>query len=220
MKKTVLFLATTLLSGSLVAPAAPAQTTGASSPCQASLLPTLTACFPLLSSAESSQPLWPWEANASLAGASDGNVTSPCPGSQVDTDTDTDATGSALSAEAQQVVAQVNTERARAGLPALTVNPQASAAAQVRARELRQSFSHTRPNGASCFTALAEAEARYQSAGENIAYGQPNAAAVMDAWMNSEGHRANILNESFTQIGVGCYRAPNGTLYWVQFFLR
>ena len=216
MKKTVLFLATTLLSGSLVAPAAPAQTTGASSPCQASLGPALTACFPLLSSMESSQPLWQWEANASLSGASDGNVTSSCPAPKVDADT----TDSALSAEAQQVVAQVNAERARAGLPALTVNPQASAAAQVRARELRQSFSHTRPNGASCFTALAEAEARYQSAGENIAYGQPNAAAVMEAWMNSEGHRANILNESFTQIGVGCYRAPNGTLYWAQFFLR
>ena len=219
MKKTVLVLATTLLSGTLVAPAVPAQTTGAASPCQASLRPALTACFPLLSSAESSQPLWQW-ANASLAGASDGNVTSPCPGSQVDADADTDTTGSTLSAEAQQVVAQVNTERARAGLPALTVNPQASAAAQVRARELRQSFSHTRPNGASCFTALAEADASYQSAGENIAYGQPNAAAVMEAWMNSEGHRANILNESFTQIGVGCYRAPNGTLYWAQFFLR
>lgn len=59
----------------------------------------------------------------------------------------------------------------------------------------------------------------YTAAGENIAYGQPTAQAVMDAWMNSPGHRANILNRSYTQIGVGAVSDSNGILYWTQDFI-
>ena len=93
----------------------------------------------------------------------------------------------------------------------------AQQAAQTRAGELQTSFSHTRPSGASCFTALTEAGVSYARAGENIAYGQSTPEAVVQSWMSSSGHRANILSSSFTSIGVGC-TVVNGTAYWAQLF--
>ncbi|RKJ76578.1 CAP domain-containing protein [Butyricicoccus sp. 1XD8-22] len=128
------------------------------------------------------------------------------------------ASDTSLSAYAQEVVRLVNAERAKYGLSALTVNAKASQAAQVRAAEQARSFSHTRPNGSSCFTALKEAGVSYRSAGENIAYGQRTPQQVVTAWMNSSGHRANILGSQFTQIGVG-YTLIGGTPYWAQFFI-
>lgn len=125
----------------------------------------------------------------------------------------------AADAVVTEVVRLVNAERAKAGLPALTMNREANAAAQVRAREIVSNFSHTRPSGASCFTALREAGVNYRGAGENIAYGQPSAQAVVQAWMHSPGHRANILNAQFTAIGVG-HHVQNGTHYWTQFFVN
>ncbi|MDR3085400.1 MAG: CAP domain-containing protein, partial [Christensenellaceae bacterium] len=83
--------------------------------------------------------------------------------------------GSGMDAYAQEVVRQVNEERARQGLSPLTVDDQAVAAASVRAAEIAQSFSHTRPNGSDPFTALKEAGASYRGAGENIAKGQQSA---------------------------------------------
>lgn len=121
------------------------------------------------------------------------------------------------SSYAAQVVSLVNAERAKQGLSALTVSTKVQQAAQTRAGELKTSFSHTRPSGASCFTALTEAGVSYTRAGENIAYGQSSPAAVVQAWMNSSGHRANILSRDFTTIGVG-YTVVNGTAYWSQFF--
>lgn len=123
----------------------------------------------------------------------------------------------ANSSYAAQVVSLVNAERAKQGLSALTVSTKVQQAAQTRAGELKSSFSHTRPSGASCFTALTEAGVSYTRAGENIAYGQSSPAAVVQAWMNSSGHRANILSRDFTTIGVG-YTVVNGTAYWSQFF--
>ncbi|MDO4270578.1 MAG: CAP domain-containing protein, partial [Eubacteriales bacterium] len=125
--------------------------------------------------------------------------------------------GAAQGNFAAQVVQLVNAERAKAGLSALKVDSKVQQAAQVRAKEQAQSFSHTRPNGASCFTALTEAGVSYRGAGENIAYGQSTPQAVMTAWMNSAGHRANILKADFTTIGVG-YTVINGTPYWTQMF--
>lgn len=125
----------------------------------------------------------------------------------------------ATDAYAAEVVRLVNAERAKVGLSALMVDSAANAAAQVRAREIVSNFSHTRPSGASCFTALREAGVNYRGAGENIAYGQPSAQAVVNAWMNSPGHRANILNAQFTSIGVG-HHVQNGTHYWTQFFVN
>lgn len=118
---------------------------------------------------------------------------------------------------AAEVVRLVNIERAKAGLSALETDYIVQEAAQVRAREIELSFSHTRPDGRSCFTALDEVGAVYSGAGENIAYGQHDPEEVMEAWMNSTGHRENILNESYTHIGVGCYES-GGTYYWSQFF--
>ncbi len=123
----------------------------------------------------------------------------------------------ANSSYAAQVVSLVNAERAKQGLSALTIDTKVQQAAQTRAGELKTSFAHTRPNGASCFTALTEASVSYSRAGENIAYGQSTPEAVVQAWMNSSGHRANILSSSFTTIGVG-YTVVNGTAYWAQLF--
>ena len=124
-----------------------------------------------------------------------------------------------LSGYADAVVKLVNQERAKAGLKSLSVNQAAAAAANVRAREIEGAFSHTRPNGSSFSTALKEQGASYRAAGENIAYGQRSAEQVMEGWMNSSGHRANILNAEYTAIGVGVYRSASGTLHWVQLFI-
>ena len=120
----------------------------------------------------------------------------------------------------RQVVNLVNAERAKEGLAPLTIDIKVQAAAQVRARECEQSFSHTRPNGSSFATALKEQNVSYRSAGENIAWGQRSPEEVMKGWMNSPGHRANIMNPNFTTIGVGYYQNANGTNYWCQLFTR
>ena len=119
----------------------------------------------------------------------------------------------------EQVLQLVNKERAARGLSSLRLDARVSAAAQVRAAECARSFSHTRPNGTRCFTALKEGGVSYRPAGENIAYGQRTPQAVMTDWMNSSGHRANILNSNYTTIGIG-YTVINGTPYWSQFFIQ
>ena len=118
---------------------------------------------------------------------------------------------------AQEVVNLVNQERANNGLAPLTIDPTMAAAAELRSRELEQSFSHTRPDGTTCFTVLEQSGIDYLMAGENIAAGYTSPNSVMTAWMNSPGHRANILRSEFDHIGVGCYES-NGYLYWVQLF--
>ena len=128
----------------------------------------------------------------------------------------TDSTNN--TAFAQQVVTLVNAERAKEGLAPLTMDAKLSDAALIRAKETQISFSHTRPNGTSFSTVLAESGISYRGAGENIAYGQQTPEAVVTAWMNSPGHRANIMNASYTTIGVGCYMAGN-TPYWAQLFI-
>ena len=117
----------------------------------------------------------------------------------------------------EQVVGLVNIERAKEGLSPLTLDTRVSAAAQVRAEEIVTSFSHTRPNGSSFATALKEQNISYRSAGENIAWGQKSPEEVVNAWMNSSGHRANIMSSKFTSIGVGYYQ-QNGVNYWCQLF--
>ena len=118
----------------------------------------------------------------------------------------------------RQVVSLVNQQRSANGLDSLQLNSTVSAAAQLRAEECAASFSHTRPNGSSCFTALREMGVNYSGAAENIAYGQDTPQEVVNAWMNSDGHRKNILNGKYTEIGIG-YAVINGTPYWSQFFI-
>lgn len=128
-------------------------------------------------------------------------------------------TGSGNQSYVDRVVELVNQERAKGGLKPLTVNRSAEAAALVRAKETEKSFSHTRPNGSSFSTALTEQGVSYRTAGENIAWGQRSPEQVMQGWMNSAGHRANIMNPKFTSIGVGYYRSASGTNYWTQLFI-
>lgn len=113
------------------------------------------------------------------------------------------------------MLAKVNAERKKAGLSPLVINKSLNTSAKVRANELLKSFSHTRPNGESCFTAI---RVDYLNAGENIAYGYTDVDAVMYGWMHSEGHKANILSEKFNCAGFGMTRAKDGTMYWVQLF--
>lgn len=129
----------------------------------------------------------------------------------------TGGTSTSTSSAAQAVLAEVNAARAQNGLSALTLDASMNRAAAVRAAELAQSFSHTRPNGSRGLTALNEAGVSYRTAGENIASGQQTAQAVVSAWMNSSGHRANILSTSFGRMGVG-QATIGGRTYWVQLF--
>ena len=119
---------------------------------------------------------------------------------------------------AKEILDLVNQERQKAGLNALELDAALCNAAQTRSQEQTVVFSHTRPNGQSCFSVLDENRISYRGAGENIAMGQRSAEEVMNGWMNSEGHRANILNSSFTKLGVGCYQDSAGKLYWTQLF--
>jgi uncharacterized protein YkwD len=107
----------------------------------------------------------------------------------------------------------VNKERANAGVAPLSYYYEGQTVGDIRASEICTSFSHTRPNGTECFTAAEEAGVSYMTAGENLAYGYSTPEEVMNGWMNSPGHRSNILDPEFTHIVVG----RNGS-YWVQFF--
>ena len=112
---------------------------------------------------------------------------------------------------AAQVVEEVNMEREKRGLSALRVDSELTRAACVRAAEIVEKFSHTRPDGSRWSTV---SDSAY---GENIAMGQRTADKVMAAWMTSEGHRANILRSSYGSIGV-CAYIEEGVTYWVQLF--
>ena len=124
-----------------------------------------------------------------------------------------------LSAYVDEVIRLVNIERTNAGLSPLAKNVSVCQAANTRAVEIVTTFAHVRPDGRSCFSILEEMGISYTSCGENIAMGQRTPEEVVQAWMNSPGHRANILNEGFEEIGVGVAEV-NGTLYWVQLFRR
>lgn len=116
---------------------------------------------------------------------------------------------------AQAAFAAVNEYRTSNGVAALTWNDSLYENCKVRVTEIVTSFSHTRPNGESCFTAFTVS---YSWAGENIAYGYATAQSVAEGWWNSEGHKANILNASFNQAALACYYA-NGRYYWVNLFI-
>ena len=116
-----------------------------------------------------------------------------------------------------EVLEEVNEEREDAGLAPLTLSQEIMDATAVRANELVEYYSHTRPDGTSCFTALKN-NVGYR--GENIAVGYRTADDIMDSWMNSAGHRANILNANFDKLGVGYTYDSNSEwkTHWVQMF--
>jgi uncharacterized protein YkwD len=119
-----------------------------------------------------------------------------------------------------EVVAIVNTERAKAGCPAVTADDRLTAAARGHSADMaaRDYFSHTTPEGVAFSTRITNAGYRFSRAGENIAKGQRTPAEVMTAWMNSSGHKANILTCAFKNIGVGVVADARGTILWTQDF--
>ena len=117
-----------------------------------------------------------------------------------------------------EVVMLVNEQRKANGLNPLFESEFLNQVAQVRAEETIQKFSHERPDGRLCFTALTDMGGSYWSIGENIAYGLSTEKAVVNGWMNSQMHRENILSKDFGAIGIGVAESANGTLYWVQVF--
>ncbi|KAB1902641.1 CAP domain-containing protein, partial [Micromonospora sp. AMSO31t] len=123
-----------------------------------------------------------------------------------------------LTAELREVVDLVNQERAKAGCKALTVDDKLTLAAQRHSQDQadNKKMSHDGSDGSDVGDRLDRVGYAWRSYGENVAWNQQSPAAVMDAWMNSPGHRANILNCSFTEIGVGVARS-NGP-YWTQDF--
>lgn len=125
-----------------------------------------------------------------------------------------DASASSYESE---VVRLVNDIRARYGLNPLTEDGELIRIARLKSRDMRENgyFSHTSPTYGTPFDMLKSFGVSYRAAGENIAYGYRTPAAVVEGWMNSEGHRANILNAAYTRIGVGYGSDGN---YWTQLF--
>lgn len=118
-----------------------------------------------------------------------------------------------------EVLKIVNKERQAQGLEPLTIFASLQSAAGVRAKEIADHFSHYRPDGTMCYTAIREQEIAYGCAGENIAAGYATPANVMNGWMNSAGHRENILSDSYSHIGVGYYKGGDYGKNWVQIFI-
>ena len=132
-----------------------------------------------------------------------------------------DATGFVVSGSmTSQVVTLVNKERASNGLQSLASDSQLAKLAQMKAEDMAKNgyFSHISPTYGSAFDMMKTYGVSYKTAGENIAKGQKTAQSVMNGWMNSSGHRANILKSDYTKIGVGYAKASDGTTYWVQIF--
>ncbi len=118
-----------------------------------------------------------------------------------------------------KVLKIVNKERVAQGLEPVSIFSDLQKAAGVRAEEIAYYFSHTRPDGTTCFTAIAEQGIYYRCAGENIAAGYTSPADVMNGWMNSSGHRSNILASSYSHIGVGYCTGGSYGKNWVQEFV-
>ena len=122
------------------------------------------------------------------------------------------------------IVASVNRRRREAGLAPLIVEPRLTRAARLHAANMaaRRELSHTITGSttSTLHSRIADVEYRYSAIAENIAYGAISLDEVMGGWMNSPGHRTNIMNSNYTQTGVGIARASNGDLYYCQVFGR
>ena len=127
-----------------------------------------------------------------------------------------------IKVQENEVIRLVNVERAKYGLPALKANWELSRVARYKSQDMvnKGYFAHQSPTYGSPFTMMQSFGISYSSAGENIAKGQRTPAEVMNSWMSSPGHRSNILNASYTQIGVGLAKDKNGIACWTQMFIR
>lgn len=125
---------------------------------------------------------------------------------------------SSVTAYENEVIRLVNDIRSQKGLGTLTADWELSRVARYKSQDMvdNRYFSHTSPTYGTPFQMIKAFGLSYRSAGENIAYGYATPQAVVNAWMNSSGHRANILNASYTKIGVGYVASGH---YWTQMFI-
>lgn len=126
-----------------------------------------------------------------------------------------------FTSEQLEILELVNKERAKNGLKSLTLNKELSNVATIKSQDMinKGYFSHTSPTYGSPFDMMKSFGIKYKAAGENIAKGQNTPTEVMSSWMNSSGHRANILNSTFTELGIGIAKDSKGTIYWTQMFI-
>lgn len=143
------------------------------------------------------------------------------PSTDNNTSNNNQSTTGSFSSFQKEVTRLVNVERSKRGLSELAFNSQLSNVATLKSQDMinKNYFSHTSPTYGSPFDMMKQFNISYKAAGENIAMGQKTPAEVVNAWMNSQGHRENILNPNFTDIGVGVAKSSNGTLYWTQMFI-
>lgn len=122
----------------------------------------------------------------------------------------------------QKVIDLVNQQRANNGLPALKANWEICRVARYKSQDMinKGYFAHQSPTYGSPFNMMENFGIKFSAAGENIAYGQRTPQEVMTTWMNSPGHRSNILNATYNQIGVGVAKTSSGTFYWTQMFIK
>ena len=159
--------------------------------------------------------------SSGTAGSTGSSDSSGTTGSTGTTDsTGSTGTVSTVNSMEKQVASLTNSERKAKGLSALTLDNQLSKLARLKAEEMAKKgyFSHTSPTYGSAFDMMNKYGVSYRTAGENIAKGQKTAESVMNGWMNSSGHRANILSSAYTNIGVGYAKDSRGNTYWVQIF--
>ena len=138
-----------------------------------------------------------------------------------DNNTSNDSITGEFAAFQKEVVRLVNVERQKQGLGKLSLNAKLSNVATLKSQDMinKNYFDHTSPTYGSPFDMMKQFNISYKTAGENIAKGQKTPAEVVKAWMNSQGHRENILNKNYTEIGIGVAKDANGTLYWTQMFI-
>lgn len=143
------------------------------------------------------------------------------PGQTINIPKDTDASDDIRKME-MEVIRLVNVEREKLGRPALVENSKMSSIARTKSNDFVKNnyFSHTSPTYGSPFDMLKSFGITYSAAAENLASGQGTPTQVMNTWMSSSGHRANILNSTYNQIGVGIARDSKGKLYWTQMFIK
>jgi uncharacterized YkwD family protein len=129
------------------------------------------------------------------------------------------SSNTSISSVEREVARLVNLERQKAGLAPLTLSEELSKVARIKSQDMadKNYFSHTSPTYGDPFQMMRSFGIKFGYAGENIAKGYRGAESVMNGWMNSSGHRANILNANFKKIGVG-YVEARGTTYWTQLF--
>ncbi len=159
--------------------------------------------------------------SSGTAGSTGSSDSSGTAGSTGTTDsTGSTGTVSTVNSMEKQVASLTNSERKAKGLSALTLDNQLSKLARLKAEDMAKKgyFSHTSPTYGSAFDMMNKYGVSYRTAGENIAKGQKTAESVMNGWMNSSGHRANILSSAYTNIGVGYAKDSRGNTYWVQIF--